>query len=200
MGTVAADHFERLYRADPDPWRVASAWYERRKRSLLLAAMGREHYCHAFEPGCGTGALTRCLAQRCSRVCAADVASTATAHCRARLAGRGMDHVQVLTLDLPWQWPDTPAGGFDLIVLSEVAYYLDDAALAEFLRRVDASLGVDGEIVACHWRPDFDDRLQSTDALHAAIGALPGLSRLATHAEDEFRLDLWRRQPQGGHS
>ena len=84
MGAVAADHFERLYRADPDPWRVASAWYERRKRGLLLAALGREHYRHAFEPGCGTGELTRCLALRCAQVCAVDVAPAAAARCGER--------------------------------------------------------------------------------------------------------------------
>ncbi|WP_313697399.1 class I SAM-dependent methyltransferase [Achromobacter sp.] len=198
MDSVAADHFERLYQADPDPWRVASAWYERRKRGLLLAALGREQYRHAFEPGCGTGELTRCLALRCAQVCAVDAAPVAAERCRARVAGEGMDHVQVLSLDLPRQWPETPAGGFDLIVLSEVAYYLDGVALCRFLSAVDASLAQDGEIVACHWRPDFDDRLQNTDALHAAIGALPGLSRRVHHVEDEFRLDVWRRQPQQG--
>ncbi|KRA02767.1 MAG: SAM-dependent methyltransferase [Achromobacter sp.] len=200
MGAVAADHFERLYRADPDPWRVASAWYERRKRGLVLAALRRERYRHAFEPGCGTGEMTRCLALRCARVCAVDVAPAAAAQCRTRVDGEGMDHVQVLALDLPRQWPDTPAGGFDLIVVSEVAYYLDDAALSLFLSGVDASLAEHGEIVACHWRPDFADRLQPTDTLHAAIGALSGLAREVHHEEDAFRLDLWRRQPQGSHS
>lgn len=200
MGTVTADHFERLYRADPDPWRVASAWYERRKRALLLATLGRQHYRHAFEPGCGTGALTQCLAERCARVSAVDVAPAAAEHCRARFAGEGGDRVQVLVLDLPRQWPATPPGGFDLIVLSEVAYYLDDDALGLFLRHVDASLANDGEIVACHWRSAFDDRLQPTGALHAAIGALPGLVCKVHHEEDEFCLDAWRRQQQGSDS
>lgn len=200
MGAVAADHFERLYRADADPWRVASAWYERRKRGLLLAALGREHYRHALEPGCGTGELTRCLALRCAQVCAVDVAPAAAARCGERMAGEGLDHVAVLPLDLPRQWPDVPPDGFDLIVLSEVAYYLDDAALRAFLHGVDASLGAGGELVACHWLPDFDDRLQPTDALHAALGALPGLVCTARHEEPEFRLDVWRRQPQGSDS
>lgn len=199
MGAVAPDHFERLYRADPDPWRVASAWYERRKRGLLLAALGREHYRHGFEPGCGTGELTLCLARRCARLSAVDVAPAAVEHCRARLAGEAPDHVQVQVLDLSQHCPAAPAGGFDLVVLSEVAYYLDDAALTMFLRHVDGSLANDGEIVACHWRPDFDDRLQPTDALHATIGALPGLERTVHHEETEFRLDVWRRK-QGSDS
>lgn len=193
MGAVT-EHFEQLYRAHADPWHVASAWYERRKRELLLATLGRETYLHAFEPGCGTGELTRRLAPRCTRLCAVDVASAAIGRCRARLAADGISHVDVMALDVPWQWPPTPSGGFDLIVVSEVAYYLDDAALATFLDGLDASLAQGGELVACHWRPDFSDRAQQTDALHDAMAALPGLSVQAQHREQAFRLDLWRRQ------
>ena len=195
MGSVAADHFERLYRAHADPWHVASAWYERRKRGLLLAALGRERYGHAFEPGCGAGELTRRLALRCGRLCAVDASSAAIGRCRARLAADGIRHVDVLALELPAQWPPTPRAGFDLIVVSELAYYLDDAALAMFLEALDASLAADGEIVACHWLPDFNDRLQSTDVLHDAMAALPGLVPKARHHDVAFRLDLWRRQP-----
>ncbi|MFD4838783.1 SAM-dependent methyltransferase [Achromobacter sp. NPDC058515] len=194
MGSVAADHFERLYREHADPWNVAGAWYERRKRGLLLAALGRERYGHAFEPGCGAGDLTLRLAQRCDRVCAVDVASAAIGRCRARLADAGIRHVDVLTLNLPGQWPPTPPGGFDLIVVSELAYYLDAAALARFLDAVDASLAQGGELAACHWRADFSDRAQATDVLHDAMAALAGLVPTARHEEAEFRLDLWRRQ------
>lgn len=44
----ARQHFEQMYQADPDPWQVASRWYERRKRDLLLAALPRERYAHGF--------------------------------------------------------------------------------------------------------------------------------------------------------
>lgn len=197
MGSVAAAHFERLYRAHADPWRVGSAWYERRKRALLLAALGQERYRDVFEPGCGTGELTRCLASRATRVCAVDVAPAAASRCRDRLAAEDIRNVDVQVLDLPAEWPAAPPGGFDLIVVSEIAYYLDDAALAQFLRQVDESLADGGEIVACHWRPDFDDRLQPTDCLQGAFGALAGLNRRVHHEEAEFRLDLWRRGVKG---
>ncbi|MFF7395691.1 class I SAM-dependent DNA methyltransferase [Achromobacter sp. NPDC008082] len=194
MGAIDTHHFEHLYRAHADPWHVASAWYERRKRELLLATLGRENYLHAFEPGCGNGEMTRRLAARCTRLCAVDVASAAIGRCRARLAADGIRHVDVMALDLPWEWPPIPPGGFDLIVVSEVAYYLDDAALTQFLHAVDASLASGGELIACHWRPDFNDRVQSTDVVHDTMAALPGLAAQAQHREDAFRLDLWRRQ------
>ena len=68
----ARQHFEQMYQADPDPWQVASRWYERRKRDLLLAALPRERYAHGFEPGCGNGETTQRLLQRCERLCAVD--------------------------------------------------------------------------------------------------------------------------------
>ncbi|MGE8590567.1 MAG: hypothetical protein ACN6OD_14430 [Alcaligenes sp.] len=67
MAVVGVDHFETLYRQHADPWRVGSAWYEKRKRALLLAALGREHYRHAFEPGCGNGDLTLPLPRAAGR-------------------------------------------------------------------------------------------------------------------------------------
>lgn len=197
MGSLAADHFDRLYRAHADPWRVASDWYERRKRGLLLASLGRERYRHAFEPGCGEGQLTSCLARRCDRVCAVDISTAAVERCRDRLAAEGMSHVDLLALDLSAEWLPMPPAGFDLIVVSELAYYLDAAALARFLHEADASLVPGGEIVACHWLPDFDDRMQSTDAVHDAIGSIGDLVPIARHHETQFRLDVWRRRSPG---
>ena len=51
-------HFEALYAADEDPWAVRAAWYERRKRAVLLACLGKERYRSAFEPGCGNGEMS----------------------------------------------------------------------------------------------------------------------------------------------
>lgn len=193
MDAIDDQHFERLYRQDADPWRVASAWYERRKRAVLLATLARERYGHVFEAGCGGGDMTLALARRCEQICAVDLASSALRRVQARLrADPVAATVRILALKLPRQWPPVPAGGFDLIVVSELAYYLDDAACALFLARLHASLGAGGELVACHWRAAFHDRQQSTDGMHEAMGALPGLHRLAHHHEEDFRLDLWR--------
>ena len=60
-GPVIPD-FDALYRADPDPWEVGSSWYERRKLSVLLASLPRQHYAVAWEPGCGPGLTTTALA------------------------------------------------------------------------------------------------------------------------------------------
>ena len=66
--------------------------------------------------------LTGLLTQRCARVTATDVAAAAldSAHLRLEEAGQ-RDRVKLLqrSIDEPW-----PPGPFDLLVLSEVGYYL----------------------------------------------------------------------------
>ncbi|MBV2159013.1 class I SAM-dependent methyltransferase [Achromobacter denitrificans] len=198
MDTVAA-HFERLYRSREDPWGLRAHWYERRKRELLLATLSRDRYAHAFEPGCGEGDLTLRLAQRCDRVCAVDLSHTAILRCQARIAASGLPGVRALKRDLPARWPARTERGFDLAVISEFGYYLRREDLSRFLDALARSLRPGAEVVACHWRGDFSDRLLATDAVHEAIGRLPGLRPLASHRETEFRLDSWRGEaPQEG--
>ncbi|CAB3627920.1 class I SAM-dependent methyltransferase [Achromobacter pestifer] len=191
-------HFERLYLSQDDPWNVRSSWYERRKRALLMGCMNLERYGHALELGCGNGDMTVLLADRCNHVTAVDVSATAVRHCRAHISARRGASVAALTMSLPDEWPDIPRGGFDLTVVSEIAYYLDDHALGLFLARIHDGLQPGGELIACHWRHDFSDRRQQTDALHESMAALPGMTPLVSHQEADFRLDTWRRDPLSG--
>ena len=58
-------YFEEIYSRAEDPWHFETSWYERRKYELTMAALPRERYRRAFEPGCANGALTERLASRC---------------------------------------------------------------------------------------------------------------------------------------
>lgn len=189
-------HFEHLYQADPDPWQVASRWYERRKRELLLACLPRERYEEGFEPGCGNGEATLRLLQRCDRLCAVDFSDQALQLCRERIAPQDHDRLELQALPLPWRWPPVPAAGFDLIVVSELAYYFDDAELAHFRSRCLASLRGGGHWAMCHWRHDAPDRRQSTEALHEGMSVYPQLRRVLRHTEADFQLDIWEKRPE----
>jgi SAM-dependent methyltransferase len=193
--TAARQHFEQMYQADPDPWCVVSSWYERRKRDLLLASLPREHYAHGFEPGCGNGEATQRLLQRCGRLCAVDFSDRAVGLCRERIPQRDRARLDLQALSLPWQWPKVPQDGFDLLVVSELAYYFDDAALAHFNRQCMASLQGGGHWLMCHWRHDAHDRLQTTQALHDSVASHGGLRLLLTHTEPDFQLDIWQKNP-----
>ena len=185
-------HFEALYAASEDPWQVRERWYEQRKRALLLACLGKLRYRSAFEPGCGNGEMTAALAPRCDRLLACDGAAGAVAAARRRL-GDSTPRTRIEQRSLPTDWP--AAERFDLIVISELGYYFDGAALEALLAMAQANLDDDGELVLCHWLHDFDDRLTPTAALHAAAGALPGLVRTVHHQDQDFLLEAWRMLP-----
>lgn len=113
-------HFEQLYEADPDPYGLRTRWYEERKRALVLASLPRRRFRHCYEPGCGNGELTAQLATRCDAVLAADFSGPVLRTARARTAL--LPQVRVAQHVLPNQW--SLAERFDLIVLSELLYFL----------------------------------------------------------------------------
>ncbi|WNC91439.1 SAM-dependent methyltransferase [Paraburkholderia sp. FT54] len=185
-----ATYFDELYQHSDDPWKLREGWYESRKRSLTLALLPRPRYRNAFEPGCANGELTAELAKRCDTLLAADLHERAVQLARERVAG--VPHVRVEQRTVPREWP-TEAGPFDLIVISEFAYYLDSAELETLAARIAASLTTDGTLLACHWRRPFAEALESADAAHALFDARCGLTRLAHHDEADLLIDVWSR-------
>lgn len=188
MSPLPAGHFEALYRQGRDPWRMEGSWYEERKRSLLLACLPARHYASAYEPGCGEGLLTQPLATRCQTLLAADVSELALHSTRARLAG--MPQVHCVRHVLPQDWP---AGPFDLVVLSELLYYLDAERLRVLVERLLASLQPQSTVVACHWRHAIEgcalDGMQVHRQLHDALG----LPRVLQLHDADFCIDVWER-------
>ncbi|GAA3035799.1 bifunctional PIG-L family deacetylase/class I SAM-dependent methyltransferase [Microbacterium dextranolyticum] len=180
--------FDARFEAAEDPWGFRTRWYERRKRAALLAALPNEHSRAALELGCANGVLTRELADRAARVVAVDGSPEALRHARAFVDDES--HVEFAHLRLPDQWPE---GRFDLIVVSEIAYYWSEHALAEAVTRIDESLTQDGAIVVCHWRRPIDDAAVSADAVHAAFRAWPHWRSLVHHREEDFALDVYVR-------
>jgi len=181
-------YFEQMYASDADPWGYETRWYERRKYALTAAALPREHYERAFEPGCSIGALTELLAPRCTTLVALELMPQVAARARSRPT-IGIEHVAVEVGRIPEDWP---AGTFDLVVLSEVLYYLDEPGVAEVLARLDACLAPAGHVIAVHWRGETDYPL-SGDRVHELLDLHPGLHRLARYREDAFVLATYER-------
>lgn len=181
--SIGARYFEKMYAGNPDPWRFADSDYEREKYAATIAALPPRHFASALEVGCSIGVLTRLLAERCDMLLAIDVAETALA--RARDANPG---VRFERRYVPAEWPP---GQFDLIVLSEVLYYL---AKSDFRRTV--ALAVDalrpgGSILAVHYLGATDYPLtgdQAAEGLITESGLRPALQvRQALYRID--RLD-----------
>ena len=186
--TTLSEHFDALFAGDADPWGCRTRWYEQRKRAMTLASLPRARFRRAYEPGCAAGELTSGLAQRCDAVIATDASAAAVERARERL--RDSRNVVVSRASTPADWP---VGKFDLIVISELGYYLDDQAMSTLVDRCAASLSGDGVLVACHWRRLEPDLLRPGDAVHEAIGRRCGMPLLAHHLEEDFVLDVWSR-------
>jgi SAM-dependent methyltransferase len=193
--SLPVEYFDRMYALEPDPWQFGSRWYEERKYSLTLAALPRRQYQKAFEPGCSIGILSAGLARRCEELLATDVAEAAVSAARERLEGFPGARVEQLTL--PDEWP---AGSFDLVVLSEVGYYLDRDALDRLVRAAIGGLAPGGDLVLAHWRHPVADYPLDGDTVHAAFAGRPELERTVEHIEADFRLEVYARVPPAARS
>jgi len=190
----AQDYFAGLYQRSNDPWLLRERWYERRKRALTLAALPDERYRRAYEPGCANGELTAELAARCETLLAADLNPAAVELARQRVAH--LQHVRVEQRAIPDDWPD---GEFNLIVISEVAYYLSEAQLAGLIAKLTASLTEDGTLIACHWRRPIEGWPLSGDHVHRELRAKLTLPRLSCYQDDDMVLDVWSSSAQSVH-
>lgn len=188
----AALDFERLYVADPDPWEVGTSWYERRKIALVLGCLRRERYAQAWDAGCGTGHLTVGLAGRCERVLATDASTEAVRITRARVAEwPGVGCVRSAL-------PAAPTADVrpDLIVLSEVLYYLDADDRRATYDLVTAIATPDADVVGVHWGLRSDGYRQTGARTQRELGdalAERGWTRVVTHTDEEFLVGVWSR-------
>jgi trans-aconitate methyltransferase len=170
--------FEDLYAADPDPWRFASSPYEAAKYDATIEALGERRFANALEIGCSIGVLTERLSARCDTLLAVDVAETALEQAKARVPDVAFERREV-----PEEFPD---GSYDLIVVSEVLYYLDVPAFDATLNAIERTLR--GTLLAIHWRP-FAERYPLTgDEVHARLRERFGTPSYERQT-DKYNLD-----------
>ncbi len=180
--------FDAVHLDGAEPW-APESWYERRKRSLVLAALPHERFAAALELGCSTGALTAQLAPRCGRITGVDASGEAVATATKRLTGVSNADVSQSILGRDW-----PQGRFDLYVLSETGYYLAAAALEEVVARIVGSALPDAYLVACHWRHPINGWPLGGDDVHQLLRAHKGLTLRGAYAEGDFLLEVFRVQ------
>lgn len=121
---AAADNARRFFDdlwSDSDPWDLEDSEFDQRRYARQLALLDGRRYQRVLEIGCGAGAFTRMLAPLCTELVAIDVAEHAIERARAaRDAEAGIEYrvANVMDIDLARE------GGWDLVVLTETAYYL----------------------------------------------------------------------------
>ena len=184
--SLQPSYFDKLYAGDADPWQFETSAYEAAKYDATLAALPHERFASALEIGCSIGVLTARLAPRCDELLALDVSEQALDKARQRC--RDLAHVHFEKGQIPQDWPD---GRFDLIMLSEVLYYLDKDDLDRLATRVCLSLVPGGTLMMVHWLGETDYPLSGDVAVEHFTSRL---ERRPVHMvrqtrEAEYRLD-----------
>jgi cyclopropane fatty-acyl-phospholipid synthase-like methyltransferase len=185
-GSLSAAYFDALYARKNDPWCFASSSYEEAKYAATLQSLPTARFANAFEVGCSIGVLTRLLANRCARLLAVDVAEAALVQARQRCSG--VHQVAFERLKVPDDWPQQT---FDLIVLSEMLYYLSPEDIARTAHQSRASLRAQGSVLLVHYILPTDYPCSGDTATQIFI-AEARLTATLQRRESAYRLDLLR--------
>lgn len=173
-------HLSRLYAASEDPWGHRSSRYEAAKYEATLSAIGPGPFREALEIGCGNGELARHLAPRCRRLTAMECIPAAADTARRSLAK--FSQVEVLQGTAP---QDLPRLQPDLVLLSEVLYFLTPAEIATLARWLNRNAA--GPVVAVNWTGPTDEPLNGAEAVNLLAQTLT--TRQTLHFPG-FRIDI----------
>ena len=182
--TAAAERFERLYHESPDPWDYRTSDYERRKYAATLEALPKPSHGLCLEIGCSIGVFTGLLAARCGHVVAIDFSLGALQLARRHL--QGVRNVDLLRASFP---EETPPGSWDLIVCSEVLYYLQPPALEEAVGWIKTQLSYGASVLAVSWRGVGREEPLLGDEVHDRLTRELANWHALDARQDGYRLD-----------
>lgn len=181
---VLREHFEHLYAASDDPWDYRTSEYECEKYADTLAALPERQLGRVLEVGCSIGVFSELLAERCRRLVAIDFSARAVALAREQLAA--IANVELAQASFPEQVPD---GAWDVVVCSEVLYYLDEPTFELAAAWLAEQLQKGASVLAVSWRGEGSQEPMRGDEAHDSL-----IERLGRwHALDArragYRLD-----------
>jgi peptidoglycan/xylan/chitin deacetylase (PgdA/CDA1 family) len=193
-------YWEALFER-PDPWNYSSD-YEQLKYERTLSLVPNKPVARALEVACAEGHFTMRLANRTNRLLAVDISNHALERARARCAGRA--NIEFQQLDLVC---DPFPGTFDLIVCSEVLYYLTDVEqLSAIGIKLRNALTQKGHLLSAHAFVLKDDLGHTgfdwpnsfgAAVISRALAEASGLSLERSLVTELYRVDLFRRIDDG---
>jgi predicted TPR repeat methyltransferase len=217
--SYSESYFDTLYNDNADPWQYQTRWYEKRKRDICLAILPQSQYKHGIELGCGNGVLSELLAQRCQTLLSIDGNHQAVKLAKERLAElphakviQGVIPNRLLTLkDALWDTYllsiSTPVNEppFDLIVISEILYYLSPNDIDTVIAWTQQNLAIGGTLLCCHWRYAIEGFTMTGETVHQRLHDPFNLTNKQMHQvafthqsqiiDSDFLLDVWQRSP-----
>lgn len=195
----AADpaHWEQWFETR-DPWGYESA-YEQTKYAHTLELLPERPIGRALELACAEGHFTRVLAPQVGELLATDISGTAVERAKERCAAH--PNIRYATLNLR---TDPLPDGMDLIVCSEVLYYLEGRPeLRRVARRIARALRPGGWFLTAHANLVVDDPDATGFDWGSGFGArtilevfagTPGLELVRELRTPLYRVGLFRRR------
>ncbi len=196
---ISADLLDLNYYLRRDPWSYQTSELEQGKYRDILSLLPNATDA-TLEVGCAEGVFTQMLSSKVNSLMAVD--SSPIALDRARKALVGHPSVEFQQLDISH---GSPGSEFDLIVASEILYYLGDAAeISRVGQRMLEWLKPQGYLLLCHMRSQSDEaggfpvprwtpRHPGAFTVHGIFDGFEGLERLSELHRPLYRVTLYRK-------
>ena len=181
-------YFQKIYARQSDPWDFEKSSYEQHKYDTTLRSLPQDSYENALEVGCSIGVLTERLSARADRLLGLDISSRALEAARQRCLHK--TGVRFACMQVPAQMPEGP---FDLIVVSEVAYYWQMKDLESAATRLAERHLPGGHLVLVHLTEYVPDYPLRGDEVHDYWLSRPEWRSVQHQRHTRFRLDVLER-------
>jgi peptidoglycan/xylan/chitin deacetylase (PgdA/CDA1 family)/SAM-dependent methyltransferase len=192
---LTPEYWEEVF-AEEDPWDYGNSAYESWKFDQTLALLPAQRFARALELGCAEGHLTSRLAPLVGELVAVDISPTAVERARRRCAG--LANVQSRVLNLA---TDALPTKLDLVVCSEMLFYLPLSVLHEVAPKMAASLKSGGYLLLAHGNLIADDKTRTgfdwdhpfgAKTIGEVFGALPQLALVKELRTPLYTVQLYR--------
>lgn len=188
--SLDSEYFKGVYDANEDPWNFETSQYEAKKYAATIASLPNEHYKNVLEIGCSIGILTQLLAQKSGRLLATDISEKALDLAKKRC--ENLKNVSFKKLNFK---DEIPEDRYDLIMVSEVAYYLSSEDWEMAVGNLYNRLKTDGNIVLVHWLLEVHDYPQTGDEVHQSFENLmkDKMTKVFNDRAETYRIDVWAK-------
>ncbi len=179
--SVTLSNLRGLYADGDDPWNFAHSDYEQGKFAATREALSRQAYRCALELGCGNGALASHLAPLCAGYTGIDAIGKAIAAARRRVP-----EAEFVCDFYPCRLPHRD---YDLIVLSEILYFLSPDSIAQLAHDI-REFAPRAEILCTTFLGDTEHMLQGKQSVTLLLDDLkPDFSFVCLADTGTYRID-----------
>ncbi len=182
--------FDETFRENSDPWGYTTNFNEISKFRATIRALPKVQFKNAFEIACAIGVLTEKLAPKCDRLLSVDYSEVGLVEARKRCSN--LPQVRFERMQIPQQFPTEK---FDLILFSEVGFFLTMADLLETKQKIIDGLLPGGYLLMVHYRATAGDYfILDGETVHDTFvqNSESSLKHLGDPRKKFFMIDLVR--------